>query len=165
MLAYDVDCAAIMATGTWTLYRVKMKVTRKETDILPGLITVCRLLTSLASITLPSSSWSIAHISPIVSRLDNVGGRVIMRRRRKRKKKKRNEKLACVQRLSFECAARLLFGTPKHTSKSSNLNISSIKPRTLFYIGEDGVIKRIRSTRFISNGELSTLIYICRNAI
>jgi len=50
---------------------------------------------------------------------------------------------------SLECAARLLFGAPKHASKSGNLNISPIKPRTSFYIGEDGVINRMRSTRFI----------------
>jgi len=38
--------------GAWTLYRVKMKVTRKGNDILLGFIIVCRL-TLLESITLP----------------------------------------------------------------------------------------------------------------
>jgi len=82
--------------------------------------------------------------------MNNVSGKDVNREKENGEEEEREGTHSCVQRLSFKWAVRLLFGAPKHASKSGNLNISPIKLWTLFYIGEDGVINRMRSTRFIS---------------
>lgn len=96
----------------------------------------------------PSDHTRISHRS-FRWEMDNASGKDV-NEEKEEEEEGREGTHSCVQRLSFKCAVRLLFGAPKRASKSGNLNISPIKLWTLFYIGEDGVINRMRSTRFIS---------------
>jgi len=137
-----------VVAGAWTLYRVKMKVILKGNDILLGLITVCRL-TTLASITLPSKSP--INRAYLTDRFDGEWTIPAEKVSMRKKKKKKNEKAHTYVHTTIIIRMRGAIALWRETRLEigGNLNISPIKPRTLFYIGEDGVINRMQSTRFI----------------